>query len=259
MGNVNYANQSAIRNKPVTDNMQRLLSEALAQVYGPGYTASIYSGGQEGDRRTGSVRHDHGRAADLYVFGPDGKKVSGDTLAPLGQFWAAKKYGGVGMEMHGGGIHLDEWATPPKGGGMTWNYAKQGGQFTDGMRRAMDAGLAGQLPGQMGSATQAAPQSAHAVEHDRLAPDTAAQPQQMIAAPVAKPDDDLGAILAALAPPAASPGGGGGQTAVVATQTDPMAPIMAAMQSVDMAKQGVANSMPDFDMLASLRKRPVRM
>ena len=26
------------------------------------------------------------------------------------------------MEMSGGGVHVDEWTTPPRGGGMFWTY-----------------------------------------------------------------------------------------------------------------------------------------
>ncbi len=153
-GGVVYANQRAIRNQQVTQALQAQLQEAIANVYGPGYTAQIYSGGQSGERRTGSVRHNEGRAADIHVIGPDGQKVSGDALAPLGQYWAAKKYGGVGMEMHGGGIHLDEWAQPPQGGGMAWNYANEGGQYTAAQKAAIEAGLAGQMPTLYGGGAQ---------------------------------------------------------------------------------------------------------
>lgn len=148
---LSYANNGKIRNKPVVPSLEGQLQDAVSSVYGPGYTLKVISGGQDkkghGTRRTGSVRHDEGHAADVHVFGPDGKQVSGDALAPLGQYWAAKKYGGVGMEMHGGAIHLDDWSSPPGGvGGMAWNYATKGGRYTPAMARAVKAGLAGQLP-----------------------------------------------------------------------------------------------------------------
>lgn len=145
-----YTNSGATRNKPITPKLASRIQEAVRNVYGPGYKVQVYSGGQDakgkGSRRTGSVRHDLGRAADAYIVDPKGNRVTGDGLAPLGQYWAAKKYGGVGLEMRGGGIHLDEWETPPPGGGMAWNYAKQRGQYTPAQREAVQAGLAGRLP-----------------------------------------------------------------------------------------------------------------
>lgn len=150
MAEIVYTNSGAIRNKKLIPLLERRLQEAVSSVYGEGYTAQVYSGGQpargEKGRRTGSVRHNHGRAADVYIVAPDGKRVTGDGLAPLGQYWAAKKYGGVGLEMHGGGIHLDAWSKPPPGGGMSWNYARKGGRFTKGQRQAVSAGLSGELP-----------------------------------------------------------------------------------------------------------------
>lgn len=148
-GRVVYTNQQAIRNQQLTENLYRQMDQAVYDVYGPGYTLQVYSGGQpsEGGNRTGSHRHDAGRAGDVYVIGPNGEKITGDALAPLGQYWSAKKYGGVGLEMHGGGVHLDEWATPPQGGGMHWNYADEGGQYTAAQQAAMEAGLRGELPG----------------------------------------------------------------------------------------------------------------
>jgi len=67
---------SAIRNKPISDELKQVL-EAAAK--GAGVDAiRINSGGQdalgEGTRRTGSTRHDRGRAADLQCV------VGGKTL-----------------------------------------------------------------------------------------------------------------------------------------------------------------------------------
>lgn len=143
---LSYGNQNAIRSQPLIPQLEERLREAIVAVYGPGYSAQVYSGGQpgkdSGGRRTGSIRHDHGKAADIYVVGPDGKRVTGDRLGPLGQYWAAKRYGGVGLEMNGGGIHLDAWDTPPPGGGMSWFY----GEPSEAQRAAIAAGLEGTLP-----------------------------------------------------------------------------------------------------------------
>lgn len=147
---VSYVNGGATRNHPITPELMEQIQRGVAAVYGPGYSAQIYSGGQNplgvGGSRTGSTRHDdHGRggeAADLYVIGPDGRRVTGEALARLGQHWVATKQGGVGLEMRGGGIHLDEH----KGRAPHWNYAGQGGRYTPGMRAIMDQGLRGIPP-----------------------------------------------------------------------------------------------------------------
>lgn len=59
----------AIRNKPITPELKQVLDKA-AQAAGVD-TINITSGGQdalgEGTRRTGSTRHDRGRAADLQM------------------------------------------------------------------------------------------------------------------------------------------------------------------------------------------------
>lgn len=62
----------AIRNKPISEKLKRVLDSA-AQAAGVD-TIRITSGGQDGTRRTGSRRHDHGRAADLQCI------VGGNTL-----------------------------------------------------------------------------------------------------------------------------------------------------------------------------------
>lgn len=127
--NLTMINQKATRNKPITANLRAKLAASIVEVYGPTATIAVYSGGQDrkgkGTRRTGSVRHDDygegGRAADCYIY-IAGRKIFGIELAKLGRYWLAMGYGGVGLEMATGGIHLDEWATPPKGGGLFWTY-----------------------------------------------------------------------------------------------------------------------------------------
>lgn len=122
-------NHAATRNKPITIGLQEKLIRAATAVYGPDCEVRVYSGGQDrkgqGNRRTGSVRHDDygkgGRAADCYIH-VGGRKIYGIELAKLGQYWLASSYGACGLEMATGGIHLDEWTTPPKGGGMFWTY-----------------------------------------------------------------------------------------------------------------------------------------
>lgn len=127
---VTYKNQHAVRNRPCTAYLEVTLSTAVFDVYGPGYQAQIYSGGQPKKgtpgKRVGSIRHDDygegGRALDAWIVSKSGKRLTGVQLAELGQYWLAMKYGGCGLEMPGGGIHLDEWKKPPAGGGMLWTY-----------------------------------------------------------------------------------------------------------------------------------------
>lgn len=154
MENVIYANQGATRDKPCTEYLERELSKAIALVYGPDYVCKIYSGGQNRrgqGKRTGSVRHDDfgsgGRAADIYVIDPNGNKIKGEALAPLVQYWAAKKIGGVGIEMQVGGVHLDEWSPPPQRGGMFWYYKYGKGTEARVIQQgAISRGLSGVMP-----------------------------------------------------------------------------------------------------------------
>ncbi len=69
-----YKNQGATRNQPLSED----LIKRLAYLEAMGVTAEVFSGGQdgigEGDRRTGSIRHDHGGAADVF-FHKDGRRL----------------------------------------------------------------------------------------------------------------------------------------------------------------------------------------
>ena len=126
-----------IRNKPITDALKRNVAEAVVAVYGEGSRATLYSGGQaeigSGENRVGSTRHDLGRAGDFRIYGPDGKQIRGDSLGKLAQYWLAANKGGVGLEMSGGGIHLDEHLDRTR----FWNYVKDGGSFTSGQKSAV--------------------------------------------------------------------------------------------------------------------------
>jgi hypothetical protein len=125
-----YTNQYSTRNRPCTPLLEERLVTAVDATYGPECEIQIYSGGQDrkgvGPNRLGSIRHDDygsgGRAADVHVFDPDGQQIVALDLARLGQFWLAANFGSVGHEMRGGGIHLDEWVSPPPGGGRYWTY-----------------------------------------------------------------------------------------------------------------------------------------
>jgi len=69
-----YANQGAIRSQPINDD----LANAMSFLPEMGITMEVFSGGQaakgSGGPRTGSVRHDHGGAADAFFY-KDGRKL----------------------------------------------------------------------------------------------------------------------------------------------------------------------------------------
>lgn len=69
-----YANQGATRNQPLSDRLTGALGSFLPEM---GVTMKVFSGGQdaEGPRRTGSHRHDHGNAADVFFY-KDGRQLS---------------------------------------------------------------------------------------------------------------------------------------------------------------------------------------
>lgn len=71
---IRYANENAIRSQPLNDK----LVSALSYLPKMGVTMEVFSGGQaakgSGGKRTGSVRHDHGNAADVFFY-KDGKKL----------------------------------------------------------------------------------------------------------------------------------------------------------------------------------------
>jgi hypothetical protein len=64
-----YANQGATRNDPLAPELVNALGSFLP---GMGVRMEVFSGGQEaageGGSRTGSTRHDHGNAADVFFY-----------------------------------------------------------------------------------------------------------------------------------------------------------------------------------------------
>ena len=70
---LNYANQGATRNQPLSSDLEKRLAGVLPEL---GVTMKVFSGGQDatGPNRTGSHRHDHGNSADAFFF-KDGRKL----------------------------------------------------------------------------------------------------------------------------------------------------------------------------------------
>ncbi|UMA67278.1 hypothetical protein LVO79_21095 (plasmid) [Roseivivax marinus] len=69
-----YQNQGAIRSRPISDRLQ----DALSFLPDLGVQMRVFSGGQaakgSGGARTGSTRHDHGEAADVFFY-KDGRQL----------------------------------------------------------------------------------------------------------------------------------------------------------------------------------------
>jgi hypothetical protein len=66
-----YANNGAIRNKPLSPKLETAMGKIANDL---GVEVEVFSGGQSGSRRTGSKRHDHGDAADVFFY-KDGRKL----------------------------------------------------------------------------------------------------------------------------------------------------------------------------------------
>lgn len=133
MSELRYINQKAIRNRACTKTLEQKLVTAVDKVFGKNYSIRIYSGGQarKGTKgpRTGSTRHDDlgqgGRAADVYIYGPDGKKLTkAADLDRLWNFWLKNEFGSCGVYMQGMGMHLDEITKDKlaRGQGLFWIY-----------------------------------------------------------------------------------------------------------------------------------------
>lgn len=116
------------RQLPLSPTLEAKLDKAAASVFGEGYSFLVYSGGQESNKEgegTGSVRHNQGKAGDVYLVGPDNRVVTDrDVLNRVKKYWLDNGFGSVGTFMPGGGMHLDEWTeeTLLPGMALTWDY-----------------------------------------------------------------------------------------------------------------------------------------
>lgn len=68
-----YSNQNATRRQPISGKLETALAQVAPEL---GLTVEVFSGGQpsSGPDRTGSHRHDHGNAADVFLY-KDGRKL----------------------------------------------------------------------------------------------------------------------------------------------------------------------------------------
>jgi predicted chitinase len=124
------------RNKAPNQDLQNKIRHVVAETYGPGAIATIFSG--MGYTQGGSRRHEPeegGKAADIYVE-IGGRKVTGEELAKLGAKWVTGGYGSAGYGMNhngvkGSGIHLDTFTKDQlkSGEGLSWGYGGQTGSM----------------------------------------------------------------------------------------------------------------------------------
>ena len=147
-GRVRMANQGATRNQPLQASLLRILDTAAEAA---GVDVVVFSGGQDaqgqGTRRTGSVRHDNGRAADIYIYS-DGQRLRTDREDPIvanfiAQAVAAGARGiGAGPGYMGGvGIHVD--ILGDRAGANYWGDAGRTANTPDYVVAAYRAGSSG--------------------------------------------------------------------------------------------------------------------
>lgn len=146
LASLSYTNQNAQRSLPLIEPLAVAIQEDVARVYGPGYRVEVMSGGQgQGSNgSTGSRRHNDGYAGDVWVYDPNGRRLSPDELIPLSQHWVASGRGSVGFPANGQSLHLDfiggnhEHALPlQRGEGRIWYY----GNPSQTQRSALNAAL----------------------------------------------------------------------------------------------------------------------
>jgi N-acetylmuramoyl-L-alanine amidase len=128
-----YAN-FGVRDQPVNEVLEREIQVGVTSVYGSGYRVEIMSGsGPHGTERHRDL--EHGYAADVWIYAPDGHRLSPEEMRPMGQHWLANKIGSVGMPQPGddNSLHLDLIggkgpASRPlgKGEGIQWTYPPGG-------------------------------------------------------------------------------------------------------------------------------------
>jgi len=154
--NVRYGDVGQ-RDAPVDAALQKKISAMITDIYGPEYEAVIYSGGESltGAKVSKSGRHDvkfdangnviGGQAADVYIRNREtGEVVPRAQQIKAAQYWQAKEFGGIGLGMKGGGIHLDQVQRgEAKGADLTyraWAYGEGGASqsnLTEAERSAM--------------------------------------------------------------------------------------------------------------------------
>lgn len=132
-------NQAGIRRLPINSRLKSVLEQAAAAA---GVDVEVFSGGQprqgEGGQRTGSTRHDHGNAADVYLYREGRKLRDPDDREIMAKFVSAAAaagatgigFGGPGQYMGESGIHIG-FGKPATWGGSPWIASAASGVFSN--------------------------------------------------------------------------------------------------------------------------------
>lgn len=154
-----YANSAATRNDP----LDPALIQAMSFLPEMGLTMEVFSGGQEaagtpGAKRTGSTRHDHGKAGDVFFY-KDGRKLDWanpddrpyfEEIVRRGKAAGVTGFGAGPGYMQPGSMHIG-FGTP-----AVWGAGGKGANSPDWLRAAYGAAPAG-AAAQPQSAATAAP------------------------------------------------------------------------------------------------------
>jgi len=163
----------AIRNKPISEELKRVL-EAAAQAAAID-AIRIISGGQdtlgEGSRRTGSTRHDRGRAADLQCVVGGTTLTFTDQSAPPGILRFVTAAAAAGANGIGAGvgymgnrtIHVGFGTSVSDHSELTWGAGGRSATAPQWLRDAAAAGWAAPAPAAPVAAGRAVARGRYAV------------------------------------------------------------------------------------------------
>lgn len=131
--------QAGIRRLPINSRLKGVLEQAAAAA---GVDVEVFSGGQprqgEGGQRTGSTRHDHGNAADVYLYREGRKLRDPEDREIMAKFVSAAAaagatgigFGGPGQYMGESGIHIG-FGKPATWGGSPWIASAASGVYSN--------------------------------------------------------------------------------------------------------------------------------
>lgn len=141
-----YANQGATRNQPLSADLVNALGRFAPQM---GLTVEVFSGGQPGKgsglARVGSVRHDHGGAADVF-FHKDGRRLDWANAADLPIFQDIVRQGrSAGLTGFGAGPGYMQPGSMHVGFGNAgvWGAGGKGGSAPGWLQEAFNGAAAG--------------------------------------------------------------------------------------------------------------------
>lgn len=160
-----YANQNATRNLPLSPDLVRAMS-FLPEL---GVRMEVFSGGQPaagGGARVGSVRHDHGNAADVFFYDQNGRRLDWSNPNDLPIFREiVRRARAAGVTGFGAGDGYMQQGSMHIGFGApaVWGAGGRGTNAPDWLREAFGSAPAGgsaRTAGQPAQTPVAAPQTA---------------------------------------------------------------------------------------------------